>query len=68
MVCPKFISHVYKLKRQAIGEYICFYFATRGLKRWFHWGVLHVPNFFDDGSMNMDLSKNKIKFMSAPMN
>ncbi len=43
MVCPKFNCHVYKLKRSAVGEYICFYFATGVLKRCFHWGVLDVP-------------------------
>jgi hypothetical protein len=28
MVCPKFNSHVYKVKRRIVWEYICFYFAT----------------------------------------
>jgi hypothetical protein len=37
-VCPKFNSHVYKLKRQAIGEHNYFYFVTRGWKRCFYWG------------------------------
>ncbi len=27
MICPKFNSHMYKLKRKAVGECICFYFA-----------------------------------------
>ncbi len=27
IICPKFNSHVYKLKRWAMGEYFCFYFA-----------------------------------------
>jgi hypothetical protein len=32
MVCPKFNSHVHKLKRLVIREYICFYFAI-GVQR-----------------------------------
>jgi hypothetical protein len=28
MVCPKFNSHGYKLKRY-LGEHVCFYFATQ---------------------------------------
>jgi hypothetical protein len=32
MVYPKFNSHVYKLKRRVVREYICFYFAT-GVQR-----------------------------------
>jgi hypothetical protein len=31
-VCPKFNSHVYKLKRWAIIDHICFYYAT-GIQR-----------------------------------
>jgi len=29
MVCPKFNNHVNKVKRWAIGEHYCFYFATK---------------------------------------
>jgi hypothetical protein len=36
MVCPKSNSHVYKLKKVAIGEHIYFYFATWGPKRYFY--------------------------------
>jgi len=32
MVCPKLNTHVYKQKRYALEEYICFYFAT-GVQR-----------------------------------
>jgi hypothetical protein len=32
MVCPKFNSHGYKLKRWAIGQHICFYFCDLGSK------------------------------------
>jgi hypothetical protein len=45
MVCPKFNPHVYKLKRSAIGEYICLNFEIGSPKKCFHWGVLNVPNF-----------------------
>ncbi len=36
IVCPKFNSHVYKLKRWAMGEYFCFYFCNWGPKRYSH--------------------------------
>jgi len=39
MVCPKLNSHVYKLKRWAIREHVCLYFATWGPTRCFYWGV-----------------------------
>ncbi len=38
MVCPKFNSHVYKLKRK-LGEHVCFYIATGGPKRCFIGGL-----------------------------
>jgi hypothetical protein len=30
-------------KGRLLGEFICFYFVTGGLKRCFHWGMLNVP-------------------------
>jgi len=33
MVCPKFNSHVYKLKRWTVGEHSCFDFAKLGVQR-----------------------------------
>jgi hypothetical protein len=59
MVYPKLNTHVYKLKRYALDEYICFYFATGGPKRCFHLGVLNVPKTIAHGPMNMALSKKK---------
>jgi hypothetical protein len=32
MICPKFNSHVYKLKKWSLVEHICFHFATGGPK------------------------------------
>jgi hypothetical protein len=58
MVCPKFNSHVYKLKRWAIFLYI----ATGCPKRCFYWGVPSVPKKNGDGPMNMAPSKKKNKF------
>jgi hypothetical protein len=43
IICPTFNSHVYKLKRLAIGENICLYFVTWGPKRCFYWRVPNVP-------------------------
>ncbi len=42
MVCPKFNSHVYKLKRSATWEHICLYCVNRDPIRWFYWGVPNV--------------------------
>jgi hypothetical protein len=59
----KFNSHVSNLKRWARGEYIFLYFAT---------GVQRGPSNrkycfkkFDDGPMNMALSKRKKKKLCA---
>jgi hypothetical protein len=46
IICPKFNSHAYKLKRLAIGENICLYFVTWGPKRCFYWRVPNVPEIF----------------------
>jgi hypothetical protein len=61
MVCSKFNSHLYKLKRCNKGEYICFYFATRGLKRPFHQGVLQGAKKLRWANEHVDLSKRKKK-------
>jgi len=50
LVCPKFNSHVNKLKKVA---HFCFYFLQLGgSKRCFYLGVSNVPNlfFFGDGA------------------
>jgi hypothetical protein len=52
MVCPKFNSHVYKLKRLIVWKYIYVYFATSDPKRCFHGGVLKCSNPIVDGPMN----------------
>jgi hypothetical protein len=49
MVCPKFDSHVHKLKRWATGQRIhLFLFCNWGPKRCSHWGVLHCSKAIDD--------------------
>jgi hypothetical protein len=53
IVCPKFNSLVYKLKRSNPGVQICFYFATRGPKRCFYWGHAQWSKKIADGPMNM---------------
>jgi hypothetical protein len=60
IVCPKFNSHVYKLKRWAMGEYFCFYFAI-GVQRGIPIKRNHAPcsKKIDDGPMNKGLPKNK---------
>jgi hypothetical protein len=69
MVCPKFKSHVYKLKRWVMGEHICFYFVT-GVQRGASIG--ECPMFQKHCLMgqSMWLLQNKIKdkVVSAPMN
>jgi len=74
MVCRKFNSHAYRLKRWAIREHICFYFETWGPKNHFNWGVPNVQILLDDGLINMAPSKKKKrekekkeKVVSAPM-
>jgi hypothetical protein len=41
--CPKFNTHVYKLKMRNLGEHICLYFTIGGQKRCFYWGMPNVP-------------------------
>ncbi len=59
MICPKFNSHVYKLKRYVVGKYICFSFATRDPKRCFHWGVINIPKKLLMGQSIWLLQKKK---------
>jgi hypothetical protein len=63
MVCPKFNSHVYKMKRWVIGEHICFYVMTWGPKpkKCFYWKVPIVHNKISDGPMNVASSLPKKK-------
>jgi hypothetical protein len=57
-------------------EHICFYFATKGPKRCFYWGVPNVPKTFGDGINVAPSKQNKIiiiirgkkKSVIAPMN
>ncbi len=58
MVCPKFNSHVYELKKgRTQGEHICFYFATGASIG----GSAQMFQNIDDGPINMVPSKNKPK-------
>jgi hypothetical protein len=59
MVCPKFNSHVYKLKRWPIGKHICFYFTTWGPKRHFYWGVHNVKKNWLSAQLLWLLSKRE---------
>jgi hypothetical protein len=64
MICPKFNSHIYKLKKGRLsGEHICFYFAT-GVQR----GASiegsskpKVPKKIGDGPIQEAPSQRKIK-------
>jgi hypothetical protein len=64
MVCPKFNSHVYKLKRWNLGVHICFYFATRAPKRCFYWVNAQCSQKIVDGPINMVPLE---KVVSSPM-
>jgi hypothetical protein len=61
MVCPKFNSHVCKLKRLPMEEHIYFYFSTWGPKRYFYWGVPSVPKILVMGQSILPLPKNENK-------
>ncbi len=62
MVCSKFNSHVYKLKRWATWEHIYFYFATWSWKRCFYWEVPNVTKNWWCTNQYGFLKKIKIKF------
>jgi hypothetical protein len=68
MVCPKFNSHVYKLKKLNLRMHICFYSAIGCPKRCIYWGIPNVPKKIGDGPINMAPSQKKKKKLSAPMN
>jgi hypothetical protein len=68
MVCPKFNFYVYKVKRSAVGEYICFCFVAGGSKEVLPLGSAQCSKKIADKPMNVALSKKKEKDMSAPMN
>jgi hypothetical protein len=70
MGCSKFNSHVYKLKRCNKWEYICFYFATGGLKRPLPLGSASMSKKIDDGPMNMWIfqKEKKKEVIITPIN
>jgi hypothetical protein len=61
MVCPKFNSPIYKLKRWNPGVHICFYFASGSLKRCFYWGHAQCSQKIADGPINMAPFKKRKK-------
>jgi len=65
MVCPKFNSHVYKLKRWALGSTFYFIFANGGPNRCFYWGVPKFSKNFVDGPIDMAPSKENKEKKSA---
>ncbi len=67
MVCPKFNSHVYKLKKVDHREHISIYFALGGPKSCIYWGIPNVRKKLVMGQSIWPLQKNKIK-LSAPIN
>jgi hypothetical protein len=60
-VCPKFNSHVCKLKRLPIQEHICLYFSTWDPKRYFYWGMLNVLKKLVMGQSILPLPKHTNK-------
>jgi hypothetical protein len=59
VVCPKFNSPVYKLKRWKSGVHICFYFATRDPKRCFYCRHAQCCKKIVDRPINMAPKKIK---------
>jgi hypothetical protein len=59
MVCPKFNSYVYKLKRWARGENICFCFGIGGPTRCCYGGVPQCSKRIGDGAINVVSFKKK---------
>jgi hypothetical protein len=59
MVCRKFNSYVYKVKRWAIGEHISFYFGVGGPKRCCYGGVPNVSKKLVMGQSMLFPSKRK---------
>jgi hypothetical protein len=59
MVCPKFNSYVYKVKRWAIGEHNSFYFGIGGPKRCCYGGVPNVSKKLVMGPSMFFPSKRK---------
>jgi len=66
MVCPKFNSHVCKLKRLPIEEHICLYFSTWCPKKYFYWGVPNVLKNLVMGQSILPLPKNENKMWAHP--
>jgi len=67
-VCPKFNSHVYKLKSYVIGEHISSYFVTGVQKVLLFRSTQYSQKQFGDGPINPDSFKTKNKSVSAHMN
>jgi hypothetical protein len=61
MVCPKFNSHGYKLKRWYLGEHTCFNFATQDPKRCFSKGHAQCSDKIADGPINAAPFKRNLK-------
>jgi len=53
MICPKFNSHVYKLKKVGQRGAHLFLFCNRDPKRCFYWGGPNVPKTIGDGLINV---------------
>jgi hypothetical protein len=53
MICPKFDSHVYKLKKMGQREAHLFLFCNRDPKRCFYWGGPNVPKTIGDVPINV---------------
>jgi len=69
MVCPKFNSHVYKLRKVGYRGAHLFPFCSWDPKRCFYWGVPNVPKELMIISQSIWLlQKEKEKVVSAPMN
>jgi hypothetical protein len=55
-----------KSEKMGLREHICFYFATKGSKRCFYWGVPNVPKKIGDG-VNVAPSKQYKKIREKKM-
>jgi hypothetical protein len=64
MVCPKFNNHVNKVKRWAMGEHYCFYFATKEVLLFGSAQMFQI--FLMMGQLIWLLKKKKVE--STPMN
>jgi hypothetical protein len=67
-VCPKFNSHVYKLKRWALSGMHLFLFCNWGSKEVLPCRSAQCSKKNDDGPMDMTFSKNKINCTHESIN